>query len=85
MSEDEQVTQHWLSERFGPHLASCPWKRYALHFATDKFARILGWCPPCGPLPACICLNEWVLIENPTRGQVYHLLAALGIELKEQP
>jgi hypothetical protein len=77
VDENEAVTIEWLSAQFGPHLASCPWKRYTVHFATDKLARAVGWCPPCGDLPACICINEFVVIRNPTRRQLNCLLEAL--------
>lgn len=82
--DDELVTQQWVSDTFGHHLASCDWKRYALHIATDKFARPIGWCPPCGVLAQCLCLNEWVLIDNPTRRQVRALLSALGIKVQKE-
>jgi hypothetical protein len=77
--DGEPVTEEWLRDTFGPHLASCPWTRYALHVATDKLARAVGWCPRrSGHQPECLCINEWVVIERPTRGHVRRLLAALG-------
>lgn len=78
--DSESVTEEWLSKTFGPHLASCPWKRYAMHFATTKGGRLCGWCPPCGDLPACLCVDRLVMTESPTRGDVRLLLKALGTE-----
>lgn len=78
----EPVTEEWLSMMFGPHLASCCWKRHALHIATTKTGLLVGWCPPCGDLPACLCVDHAVLLREPTRGQLLRLLAALGIAPK---
>ena len=81
--EDVGVDEAWLSSTFG-RLASCGRKRYALHFAT-RLGLVLSWCPPCGDLPACLCIETAVIVTAPTRGDVRRLCKCLGVPITEQP
>lgn len=79
------ASTEWIRESFGPLKMNVSFKRPSMSFATLPNLLVLYWCPPCGNLPPCVCIESFVLIDNPTREQVRNLARCLGITLREVP
>lgn len=74
---EEPVTQEWLRYEFCKcHMASLPYKRYALG-VWMKNGVIVSYFPASFKLAPAIGIGESILFENPTRRQLRRLIEAL--------
>ena len=77
-ADDEQaIDEAWL----GP-LPVADTKRLSYRIGQRGANLLIYWCPACGDLPPLLCVNLTAVTENPTRGDLRRLAAALGIQLK---
>lgn len=72
--DGEEIDEPWLLENFPTREANT--KRLAFVVLVSHGVSV-EWCPCCGPIPSCICFNNFVAIRNATRGQLRTLIRLL--------